>query len=194
MAQRKDAQKRIAIRNATVAEVLDSGVRGASVARIAKRAGISTGTVYVYFSSKEALLFEVFLEIKTAVHRQVMDAVDASESSEDAIRRAWSGLLTAMLDRPEDFAFAEYIAAAQIADDVHRTDLDAMAADITGMLRRAVDDSTLEPAPIEAIYSVLVAPASLLVRSAVAQGRAPTEDVIEATFEAIWAGIRKRPT
>ncbi|MEP0520888.1 MAG: TetR/AcrR family transcriptional regulator [Hyphomicrobiales bacterium] len=56
----KDENKRVAIRNAVVSEVLQSGLANACVAPIAKRAGVSAGTIYLHHPNKEVLLQTVF--------------------------------------------------------------------------------------------------------------------------------------
>ncbi len=44
------------ILNAALAEFLEAGIAHATMDRIARRAGLAKGTLYLYFSSKEALL------------------------------------------------------------------------------------------------------------------------------------------
>lgn len=47
---------RYEILNAALAEFLEAGIANATMERIAKRAGLAKGTLYLYFSSKDALL------------------------------------------------------------------------------------------------------------------------------------------
>lgn len=73
---RLDAQ-RLAVVQAAIELVGQSGYRACSIARVAERAGIASGTVYNHFVSKGDLLAEVF---RVVVGREV-EAVRAAAAS-----------------------------------------------------------------------------------------------------------------
>lgn len=60
----KDETKAQDILRATLDEVQKVGLAGLSVEAVARRAGVATGTVYVYFKSKDALLDHLYLRTK----------------------------------------------------------------------------------------------------------------------------------
>lgn len=62
--RQKDEAKARDILRATLDEVQLAGLAGLSVEAVARRAGVATGTVYVYFKSKDALLDELYLNTK----------------------------------------------------------------------------------------------------------------------------------
>ena len=55
------AERRRAILEATLALVDESGVEGATLSEIARRAGLSKANCYRYFESREAILLELTL-------------------------------------------------------------------------------------------------------------------------------------
>src|ERR1043165_1290577 len=60
----KDETKAQDILRATLDEVQKVGLAGLSVEAVARRAGVATGTVYVYFQGKDALLDQLYLVTK----------------------------------------------------------------------------------------------------------------------------------
>ena len=60
----KDETKAQDILRATLEEVRQVGLAGLSVEAVARRAGVATGTVYVYFKGKDALLDQLYLVTK----------------------------------------------------------------------------------------------------------------------------------
>jgi AcrR family transcriptional regulator len=66
----KSPEKRSAILQAAVREIAEVGL-GAPTAKIARRAGLATGTLFTYFANKEKLLNELYLELKIEVYRRV---------------------------------------------------------------------------------------------------------------------------
>ncbi len=57
---RRLPDKRSRILDAAVVEIAQHGFYGTTVARIARRAGVADGTIYLYFQNKEAILTAVF--------------------------------------------------------------------------------------------------------------------------------------
>ena len=56
----KDESKQQRIKEAMVRLILREGIDGTSVSKIAREAGVSPATIYVYYDSKEEMLAEVF--------------------------------------------------------------------------------------------------------------------------------------
>ena len=191
MAQRKDENKRLAIRNAVVADVIDVGLAGTSMARIAARAKLSPGTIYLYYPNKEAMLQQVFLEIKRAVHQKLTSAFDPADNYPEKIRKMWFAMFDYLIEQPEDFAFQEIINAAQILTGRQQQELDTMAGEIRSIISDAVTEGVLKPAPVESILAVLMAPALHLARKTALAGKPIERDVVQESFAMIWAGITK---
>ncbi len=60
MARPSEGNKRERILDAAVVEIARTGYNQTTVARIAKRAGVADGTIYLYFKNKEEILLSIF--------------------------------------------------------------------------------------------------------------------------------------
>ncbi len=60
MARPSDGSKKERILDAAVVEIAQRGYHMTTIARIAKRAGVADGTIYLYFKNKEEILFSLF--------------------------------------------------------------------------------------------------------------------------------------
>ncbi len=78
----RDEHKQQALLEATLTEVSEHGFAVTSVARIAKAAGMSPGTVYLYYRDKEALLEATFMEVARRIIDVAIEAFSAPLSSE----------------------------------------------------------------------------------------------------------------
>ncbi len=58
----RDYDKQQRIKEAMVHLILREGINGASVSKIAREAGVSPATIYIYYESKEDLLSAAFRE------------------------------------------------------------------------------------------------------------------------------------
>lgn len=86
--------------DAAVAELTAYGYAGARVARVAKRAGTSHGTFYVYFEDKDDLLVAILQEIEVEVN-SVLTSVPAFEPGPEgaAAVRQWVEQVCSVLQR-----------------------------------------------------------------------------------------------
>ncbi len=190
----KDNNKRIAIRDAAVHVVIQSGLGSASVARIAARAGVSVGTMYLYYPNKDELLQEVYLEIKQEFHQFVMAKIDPQQTSAHNLRAMWFAIYEHLVLRPDDFVFSELVSAAHLLDAAHQDQIERLAADMVQVLHRALADGTLQDLPVTVLRALLIAPATHLARQAAMQCKPLKADVVELAFDALWRAVAKNRT
>ena len=60
--RRKDDEKEKSIKEAVIKLILKEGFHGTSISKIAKVAGVSPATVYIYYENKEVMLQDIYLE------------------------------------------------------------------------------------------------------------------------------------
>ena len=83
-ADRQDGAKRRQIMDGARAVFLAQGFDGASMGEIARQAGVSKGTLYVYFNSKEALFEAIFEEESRSQAEQVF-ALDSGDHDVETV-------------------------------------------------------------------------------------------------------------
>ena len=88
----RDDTKARDILAATLHEVERVGLAGLSIAAVARRAGVATGTVYIYFKNKEALIEALYLASKQELARLVF------RDEGLPVRAAFSRMATAYLE------------------------------------------------------------------------------------------------
>lgn len=58
----KDDRKKDSIKQAVIKLILQEGFHGASVSKIAREAGVSPATVYIYYENKDVMLYNIYIE------------------------------------------------------------------------------------------------------------------------------------
>jgi len=101
MARPRSPEKRNAILRAAVCEIAQVGL-GASTARIAQGAGLAEGTIFTYFPTKEDLLNELYLELKTTVHEVIHRDFPHDSQLSARIRHIWTEYLRWAMENPQD--------------------------------------------------------------------------------------------
>ncbi len=84
MATQRENDKHARILDAATVEIATSGYHNTTVARIARRAGVADGTIYLYFKSKEDMLVAVF---ERAMDRFISQGILEMGTGDDAVTR-----------------------------------------------------------------------------------------------------------
>ena len=74
--RKKDDEKERSIKDAVIKLILQEGFHGASISKIAKLAGVSPATVYIYFDNKENMLQDIYTEYSEEIFDYLLDRVD----------------------------------------------------------------------------------------------------------------------
>jgi AcrR family transcriptional regulator len=84
--ERRRERSREEILDAARRVLLRSGVAATTLEAVAREVGVSKPTLYYYFASKNALLFELIFGALTAEARAIHDGVEKAQSGAEALR------------------------------------------------------------------------------------------------------------
>jgi len=105
--RRKDDNKQQNIKQAVIKVILAEGFHGASISKIAKEAGVSPATVYVYYESKEAMLQDIYQEYHEQVYTYLSGQVRKDMSGAQFIESLVRGYYSYIIECGEAFYFVE---------------------------------------------------------------------------------------
>src|SRR5690349_10814124 len=163
--QAKDMQqkdKRARILDAAVRVFAGRGFFTATVAEIARAAGVADGTIYLYFKSKEDLLLRLFDEKMTELTAEARTEVEGQHTAPQKLRR-FILLHLALVERNPDLASVLIVELRQSAQFLKAADRQKLAAyvDLIAEVVRAGQESgeldgSISPATVKrAIFGAL---------------------------------------
>ncbi|GGF99893.1 AcrR family transcriptional regulator [Paenibacillus albidus] len=103
----KDENKSESIFNAAIQLITEHGLSETSMSKIAKKAGVSASTIYVYFENKEDMLNKLYLSIKKKMSLAVFYNYDDSISYQSAFEHALRQYINFVLTHKDEFLFIE---------------------------------------------------------------------------------------
>ena len=77
----KDDDKQQRIKQAVMKLILEEGFAGTSISKIARLAGVSPATVYIYYENKEEMLKDIYTEYSGDIFSYLVRCVDAGMSA-----------------------------------------------------------------------------------------------------------------
>lgn len=80
------------ILEAARATIIEHGIQGTTLRGIAKRAGLSTGAIYHYYSSKEAILYDVMDEGLGEIRRIANVSMEDQKEAHEIIQEIFDGM------------------------------------------------------------------------------------------------------
>ncbi|MFN3579826.1 MAG: TetR/AcrR family transcriptional regulator [Pseudomonas sp.] len=113
--------KRTAILQAALKVFAEGGVNGVPMPVLAEEAGVGTGTIYRYFSSKEALVNELFREEKLSLNKRLYSKLDTSLTPYEIFSVVWQRMVLYTREAPASYRFMELQDHRPYLDDQSRT-------------------------------------------------------------------------
>lgn len=186
----KDEEKARAIAGATFALVEQTGLSGLTMAAIARQAGLATGTLYVYYRSKDELLVDLYEQAKTAIAARLMQGDDPATPFRSRFQRIWTNLLENRMTHFAEMLFVEQYANSPWFSEASRTLSDRLIKDWTDLLEAAKAQQILKNVPTVLLISSFVGSVretSNLLRSG---ALANTEACQAMAFGLCWDGLK----
>jgi AcrR family transcriptional regulator len=187
MARPRNADRRNAILSAAVRAIASQGL-GAPTAAIAKEAGVSNGSLFVYFDTKAVLLNELYVALKTEmVATAVADLPTGSEPREQVLH-VWTQWLRWATTSPEK---PRALAQLQVSDDITAASHQAVNSafsGIAGLLERSRAGGPMQDAPLSFVLMLTNAIADTTIDTMIREP-AVAETLSRVAFDAIWRVI-----
>lgn len=184
----KDARKYPVIKRAVIDLVVEEGFYGTSMSKIAKRAGISQSTIYVYFKNKDEMINEIYLASKIDLAEYLFKELTPLEMEvEKFLKEIWRRIFQYILKNPNIFCFLEQLENSPHVNNVKsREILETHFSPILEVVDRAKAEGKIKNMPREILRSFVVAPISNIVQLHIKGIIKLDEELLEKTLDMIW--------
>jgi AcrR family transcriptional regulator len=184
MARPRSAERRNAILSAATRVIASQGL-GAATATIAKEAGVSNGSLFLYFDTKGILLNELYVDLKTEMGAAAIAGLPAERAPREQILHMWTQWLRWATTNPEKRrALAQLDVADDITADSHRTVSQALNG-IAELLEHSRANGPMRDAPLGFVLTLASAIADATI-DAMIREPAEAEARSSVAFDAIW--------
>jgi AcrR family transcriptional regulator len=170
---------------AAAARIIASDGLGAATAAIAKEAGVSNGSLFVYFDTKTTLVNELFVSLKTEMGGAAIDGIPLEAEPREQLLHMWDRWLDWATSFPEK---RRALAQLTVSDEISAESHQAVGAGFSGMaevLERGRADGPMRDAPLSFVLALLNAVAETTI-DAIVRDPAHAEVNRGLGFEAMW--------
>ena len=191
MVRELSTEKRERFLSAALKLFVANGVKNTSTAEIAKAAGTASGTLFLYFPTKQHLIHELVSMISKQQSDFINSVLDPSLSVRDTFFTIWDGSVRWLLENMDAFQYSQQIRDSGLVADAVTQESGKFFSYYYEAIQKGLNEGCIKPYPIDLIggylYQDIVAVMNH-IRLQADPGK--QEESIQQGFELFWDGIR----
>ena len=188
--RRKDDNKKEAIFEATISLLNEIGFYQISMSKIAKRAGVSVATIYVYFEDKDDMIRKLYFDVKNKFVSFTVQDLDVKKSVQQNIDYSIRKMLDFIIKHKEYFLFIEQFLNSPLIQNLSIEDnVDNIGA-FFKIFEMGKKDGVLKQVDDVLLMSFCYYPVVQLAKSYFGGNIELSENVIQSIISMGWDAIR----
>jgi AcrR family transcriptional regulator len=160
----RDENKENALREKAVEMIVREGLEGFGVNKLARAAGVSPGTIYLYYKSKEDLILTLCLEVSDEILKSSLKNFHPEMSFADGLKLQWKNRYQFFKTDPLKVQFIEQVRYSPIYNKVTHALTESYGEALGSFITRAVERNELIKLPFEVYWSLAFAPLYQLIK------------------------------
>lgn len=188
--QKPVPDKRRQILDAALSLIADHGFHGTGMAALARQAGVPVGTMYRYFPGKEALIHDLYREIKQQMMADMLIGFDTAQSIRERFFTLWTNLFNYYLANPRSFIFMEQYASSPFLRELKTTMWETTPQAFKDFFEEGYREQILKPLPPDILYALMTGPIVALVNAHREAGRPVTPGIRHDVMLACWDALK----
>ncbi|ULO09467.1 TetR/AcrR family transcriptional regulator [Paenibacillus sp. 19GGS1-52] len=186
----KDESKNEAIFQATMELINEVGFSDISMSKIAKRASLSSATIYVYFANKEDMLVKLYINVKEKMSRQMIHELDDSLSTQELCEWFMRNSMKFILDNKDYFMFLEQFSTSPLMDKLCLEDTATMFIPLHEFIEKGKQKGDLKPLDTVFLLTYCYFPVTQLAKAHFKGQLDANEDRLQQIIRMSWDAIR----
>jgi len=191
MVRKSDPRKREQLLAAALKLFVEKGVENTSTAEIAREAGTASGTLFLYFPTKQELVSALVLKIARDQSMSMDGVIDPEASANETFEAIWRKIIGWFLENMEAYRFQQQVRDTVLVPQEVAEESGKFFGYFYAAIRKGLDEGAIKPYPLEILggflYQDIVAVMNLLK---VQPDGAIREETIRLGFEIFWNGIK----
>ena len=186
----RDEHKIDQIFQATLILVKQKGLAGITMSEIAVAAKIATGTLYIYFESKEKLINELFTQCRKSSVDIYFKDYDASQPFSVGLKRIWINLLEFRMNHFKESVFMDQCYHSPYITETTKDLTKKMIQPLYKLVERGKAEKELKELDTFMLLIFMVSGINEYVKHSVYSEKKITKASIEDLYNLMWDGIK----
>lgn len=192
----RDENKERTIKEMVVQMIVDQGFDGFSMQKLAKKAGVSPATIYIYFKDKDELIETIAIEEINKMTQVSLKGFDPKMSFDEGLRVQWKNRINYWLEFTLSAKFTEQAKNSPIGEKIKEKVKLEFANIMREFVKNAVTNGELRAMKAEIYWCLAFAPLYQMIRFHMmgiglrGEKFELTDDIFEETFKSVLKSLR----
>lgn len=186
----KGQNKREALVRATIKLVNNNGFHAAPMSKIAKMAGISPGTIYLYFENKQNLINQVYIEVKASFSDFAFMDYEEHFSVEKGFEKIWKNIAVFKLKEVEEAMFLSQCDNTPMVDEPSRKEGLKHLQPLLDLWIRGQNEGIIKKVSPYMLYAFSIYPISFLMNMQQRELYELSSTHVDEAYNMAWNSIK----
>ncbi len=160
----RDVNKERTIRDKALQMIVNEGLNGFSMQKLARSANVSPATIYIYFKDKEDLVLQLCQEAGEKMVDITLKDFDPLMSFSEGLKIQWVNRMRYCMKYPAQMHFLEQLRHSPYSDKLTEMMGDKLKRMMGSFVANAIKRNELVKVPVEVYWSIAFAPLYNLVK------------------------------
>jgi TetR/AcrR family transcriptional regulator, repressor of fatR-cypB operon len=185
-----DANKKEKIMLAAIQLINEVGLAETSMAKIAQKAGVAAGTIYVYFENKDDMIKKLFLTVKAAMQQNMFRGIDGSLPIEVEFKQLLKNYIDFIVNHKDCFLFFEQYINSPMIDKLCGEELQIVTKPFHEFFERGKERGIFRPIDLYLLVTYTFTPLMQIAKRHFNGDFEFTEQNIDEMIQMCWASIK----
>ena len=186
----KITDKKSALLNATLTLVNNHGFHNTPMSKIAKLAGVSPATIYLYFEHKQDLINSLYLEVKKSFSKSTFNGYDEQMSVKKGFEIIWFNIANYKFNQVRESTFLSQCDNSRMIDEAIRIEGLKNLQPLLDLWERGKKEGIIKPLSDYILYAHTVYPLSFLLEMQEREIFSLDQEVKNKMFQVAWDAIK----
>jgi AcrR family transcriptional regulator len=192
----RDESKVEAIYQQALKMIVDEGFDGLSMQKLARAAGVSPATIYIYFKDRDDLLMQLYQMEADKYFAYILQGFDPEMDFATGMSVQWKNRAQYIVDHPDKAHFMEHFKYTPLHKKCVPFRRNSFTETMQRFVTKAIANNELVKMPMEVYWSVAFAPLFNLVqwhkagRSIGGQPFSLTDEMLQQTLALVLKALR----
>lgn len=140
---------------ATMELIGENGLHATPMSQISKKSGVSPGTIYHYFDSKETLINELYMDLKREMSTTVFEGYDITSSFKDRFDLIWKNYFHYLCENPLKSSFLEQCSHSPQLVEGYKEELERLTAPFIGFITEGIQTKQIKDIPLPLMFAFI---------------------------------------
>lgn len=165
---------------------VEFGFHGTPTSKIAKEAGVSNGTLFHYFATKEELIKELYISIKNDLNTYLFSHIAPGDSTEAILKKLFIYFIYWALENQEKNHYIQQVLFSPHISQIPESVLEEQSHQAIQLIEKAKAEKIIKDLPTDLHYTLVNSHIMGIYSYVSKLPPDKQKHVIENSFEMIW--------